>query len=377
MNFADAHPVKGCGNSCCGKGGKQGRNKSITPEPKPETAGWSTPTRWETKPDANSMMTSLLQKLAGSPQTPIAGSTPIPHPVSSPPMISSMIRRSMATAPIPYPNYGMGYVQQGGDRQPMGPGFSMQMQMVSMQMQMPYVQAQQQQQQQPEVREDPCCGAPACVHDRCDNPNPRKIQERIIDDLAQDSGDEVAGKKGARNRVRPSKDALREGDGTLMLRNIPNKYTQAQLLQDLKSVCDAADSIDFIYLPLDFKNNCNLGYAFLNFETTETAEGFQNTINGLSASKLPRFTQSSKILAVQRARVQGLEANIGRIRSSSVMRVLNESSRPLLFKNKEPIPFPEPLGELPPVAPRWERRRKGHWPRGDAAARAARTAQPK
>lgn len=50
---------------------------------------------------------------------------------------------------------------------------------------------------------------------------------------------------------------------TCMIKNIPNKYSQALLISFINET--HAGLYDFIYLRMDFKNRCNVGYAFINF----------------------------------------------------------------------------------------------------------------
>jgi RNA recognition motif-containing protein len=134
--------------------------------------------------------------------------------------------------------------------------------------------------------------------------------------------------------------AARRSDVTLMLRNIPNKYTQDVLLEELAM---HLQSMDFFYLPIDFRNQCNLGYAFLNFKDGAAAQAFQATFD---SNRLARFPQSPKVLQVHMARVQGLQANVKRLRNSTVMGMLTEDCKPVLFDGGEmkPLAHSQPQG---------------------------------
>lgn len=122
---------------------------------------------------------------------------------------------------------------------------------------------------------------------------------------------------------------------TVMLRNIPNKYTQRMLLDQLNSM-GYEGQYNFFYLPIDFRNRCNVGYAFINFISTETAKLFKNHLDGY---RLTGFN-SQKICEVSFARVQGLDANIMHYRNSPVNGVAIPEYRPLLFADGKEVPFP-------------------------------------
>jgi hypothetical protein len=122
---------------------------------------------------------------------------------------------------------------------------------------------------------------------------------------------------------------------TVMLRNIPNKYTQRMLLDQLNSM-GYEGKYDFFYLPIDFRNRCNVGYAFINFLSNSTAKLFKNHLDGY---RLTGFN-SQKICEVSYARVQGLDANVLHYRNSPVNGVTIPEYRPLLFADGKEIPFP-------------------------------------
>jgi hypothetical protein len=123
---------------------------------------------------------------------------------------------------------------------------------------------------------------------------------------------------------------------TVMLRNIPNKYTQTSLL-------DAIDEqgfrglYNFFYLPVDFKNGCNMGYAFINFVNHDAADMFMGVFKG---HQLP--AKSAKVCDVCWARVQGWKANIEHYRNSPVNELPDPEYRPLMFVDGVEVAFPRP-----------------------------------
>jgi len=97
---------------------------------------------------------------------------------------------------------------------------------------------------------------------------------------------------------------------TLMIRNIPNKYSQKMLLDVLDR--KYSGRYDFFYLPIDFKNRCNLGYAFVNFKTPATTAEFYKEFHSKSWEEF----NSKKVCEITYARVQGRNALIEHFRNS-------------------------------------------------------------
>jgi hypothetical protein len=112
---------------------------------------------------------------------------------------------------------------------------------------------------------------------------------------------------------------------TLMIRNIPNKYSQKIMLRlvDLRF----KDKYDFFYLPIDYKHRCNVGYAFINFcEPMPIIEFFKL----LNDKKWDKFN-SEKICKISYARLQGQDALLDHFKSSSVMQQ-HKQMRPFFVK---------------------------------------------
>ncbi|XP_076911131.1 protein terminal ear1 homolog [Bidens hawaiensis] len=106
---------------------------------------------------------------------------------------------------------------------------------------------------------------------------------------------------------------------TVMIKNIPNKYSTKLLLNLLDSHCihcneqindgdnnirKPLSSYDFVYLPIDFMNKCNKGYGFVNMTSPEATMRLYKAFH----NKKWEVFNSQKICKVSYARFQGLDA---------------------------------------------------------------------
>merc|ERR1712107_772988 len=132
---------------------------------------------------------------------------------------------------------------------------------------------------------------------------------------------------------------------TIMLRNLPNNYTRAMLL-DLIDWAGFAGRYDFLYLPIDFRTHAALGYAFLNLVSTEDAERLREFFDGFSRWALP----SSKVCSAAWSHPhQGYEAHVQRYCNSPLMHeAVPDAYRPMLFADGVRIPFPAPTKRIKP-----------------------------
>merc|ERR1712107_214246 len=97
----------------------------------------------------------------------------------------------------------------------------------------------------------------------------------------------------------------------VMIRNMPNNYSRAMLL-DLLDSEGFAGQYDFVYLPMDFQLRACLGYAFCNLTTVEAAQRFWRTFDGYASWAIP----SRKVSGVSWSGPhQGYEAHVERYRN--------------------------------------------------------------
>uniref|UniRef100_A0A7N0SXD0 RRM domain-containing protein n=1 Tax=Kalanchoe fedtschenkoi TaxID=63787 RepID=A0A7N0SXD0_KALFE len=125
---------------------------------------------------------------------------------------------------------------------------------------------------------------------------------------------------------------------TLMIKNIPNKYTSKMLLAAIDE--NHRGTYDFLYLPIDFKNKCNVGYAFINMISPSNIVSFYQAFNGKRWEKF----NSEKVASLAYGRIQGKAALILHFQNSSLMNE-DKRCRPILFhseghesSDQEPLP---------------------------------------
>merc|ERR1719161_3280994 len=92
-----------------------------------------------------------------------------------------------------------------------------------------------------------------------------------------------------------------------MIRNIPNRYSQADLVNELESL-GFAGTFDFLYVPLDKGTLTNVGYAFVNFLDPQWSAKCMEALNKYRFKKQSR--ESNRTATVSIAYLQGLEANL-------------------------------------------------------------------
>lgn len=119
---------------------------------------------------------------------------------------------------------------------------------------------------------------------------------------------------------------------TLMIKNIPNKYTISTFLDEIN--VEFKNKYDVFYLPIDYGNKCNLGFAFINFVEPLHLVLFYEMYRG---KKWKRFN-SEKICELVYAKIQGKKELISHFEKGKVLTFESEEKRPLILPTPNPLP---------------------------------------
>ena len=124
---------------------------------------------------------------------------------------------------------------------------------------------------------------------------------------------------------------------TLMIKNIPNKYTLSSFLDEINEFFK--NTYDIFYLPIDYINKCNLGFAFINFVEPLHIILFYELYRG---KKWKKFN-SDKICELSYAKFQGRKELISHFEKGKILSFESEDKRPLIL----PVPTILPKINIP------------------------------
>lgn len=117
---------------------------------------------------------------------------------------------------------------------------------------------------------------------------------------------------------------------TVMLKNIPNSFTQEFLIHILESIIPA--SYVFVYMPVDFDTNCNLGFGYVSVSDLASLVKLYECMH---MKKWPQ-TSSKKTCEVVYARIQG-NRDMRRICKDWTVMQLPEKYHPVFFKRENVV----------------------------------------
>jgi len=136
---------------------------------------------------------------------------------------------------------------------------------------------------------------------------------------------------------------------TVMMRNLPNKYTQQGLIQEINDA-GFLGTFDFFYLPIDPETGANRGYVFINFVEPSYAWLFSTTYEG---RRMSSSSKSRKVISVTPAALQGFDANFAHYSSARCIRG-DVTARPLFLRSLAE----DPSSSDAAVSPKPGRRRR-------------------
>lgn len=174
-------------------------------------------------------------------------------------------------------------------------------------------------------------------------PPPLATRERAYSDVTTGAGLEAAAGEAEAVPLPSSPEFGSEDHTTVMLRNVPNNYSRAMLMEMLDNE-GFTSQYNFFYLPIDFKSGASLGYAFVNLVSASAVQQFWKTFNGFSNWVLP----SQKVCEVTWSTpYQGLAAHLERYRNSPLMHdAVPDEYKPVLLVDGVRTEFPPPTKKV-------------------------------
>lgn len=136
---------------------------------------------------------------------------------------------------------------------------------------------------------------------------------------------------------------VKETRSSVMLRGVPETFTRPAMLQ-LLGTAGFFGRFNFLYLPMDFKRNLNLGYALINVVSPKEALRLSAYFEGFSSWDVPGGSVCSVAWCSPQ---QGLQAHLDRYKNSPVMHEsVPEEWRPLHLMHGIPVAFPAPTTKI-------------------------------
>jgi hypothetical protein len=133
--------------------------------------------------------------------------------------------------------------------------------------------------------------------------SPERFNEQPAPDAAQTQADV---------KPRATSECIHYGVKTLTMKNMPCHCRRSDVLAAIEEV-GFKESHDFFYVPT--RRNRILGYAFISFPDTQTANEFTSAMTGYEFRNSP----SGKGVVIAPATLQGLDENMKHFRKTAVM----------------------------------------------------------
>jgi len=122
---------------------------------------------------------------------------------------------------------------------------------------------------------------------------------------------------------------------TWMVRNVPNTYSQLDLMAELDDL-GFAGAFNFLYMPVDKSSKASVGYAFVNFIAPSWAARFAAQVQGHKFTKYGKNKEAS----VSVAHMQGLAANLAYYERCALKSSKAAKHQPLVLAAEEILPLP-------------------------------------